>query len=322
MSFRFPGSDPTLWRAMSDAMIQSSLPFPARRGKVRDVYDLGESLLIVATDRISAFDCIMPNGIPDKGKILTALALFWFNRFDREFENHLISADILKYPPALRGFKDQIEGRSMLVKKASVVPIECVARGYLAGSGWKEYQQTQTTASSVEPRVCGIKLPPGLQQCEKLPTAIFTPATKEQTGHDENIDYDRMIQIVGAGLAETLRDRTLQLYTQAAEYAASKDVIIADTKFEFGQLPDGRLILIDEILTPDSSRFWPADKYAPGRDQESFDKQFVRNWLEKQPWNKTPPAPRLPDDVVTGTRARYVQAYEQLTGKTWQSASS
>jgi phosphoribosylaminoimidazole-succinocarboxamide synthase len=291
---------------MADAMLQSNLLFPLRRGKVRDIYDLGDQLLIVATDRISAFDCVMPNGIPDKGKILTAMAVFWFKKFEREFENHLISADVLEYPPALREFREQLEGRSMLLKTASVVPIECVARGYLAGSGWKEYLATQ--------RVCGIKLPPGLRQCEKLPTAIFTPATKEQSGHDINIDYDRMIQIVSAGLAEILRERTLRLYTQAAEYALSRGVIIADTKFEFGQLPGGRLILIDEILTPDSSRFWPADKYEPGRDQESFDKQFVRNWLEKQPWNKRPPAPRLPEDVVAGTRARYVEAYERLTG--------
>ena len=293
-------------------MLQSNLPFPLRRGKVRDIYDLGQQLLIVATDRISAFDCVLPNGIPDKGKILTALTLFWFTKFAREFENHLITADVREYPPALREFREQLEGRSMLVKKAKVVPIECVARGYLAGSGWKEYLATQ--------RVCGIKLPPGLKQCEKLPAAIFTPATKEQSGHDVNIDYDRMIRLIGAGLADTLRERTLRLYTEAAEYALSRGVIIADTKFEFGRLPDGRLILIDEILTPDSSRFWPADRYEPGRDQESFDKQFVRNSLEKQPWNKQPPAPGLPEDVVEGTRARYAQAYERLRGKPWNYA--
>jgi len=291
------------------ALTQTNLPFPLRRGKVRDVYDLGDSLLIVATDRISAFDCIMPNGIPGKGTILTKLALFWFNRFERAFENHLISADLREYPAALREYGEQLEGRSMLVKKAAVVPIECVARGYLAGSGWNEYLQAG--------RVCGIKLPPGLKRCEKLPAPIFTPATKEQTGHDVNIDYDAMIRLLGAGIAEDLRERTLRLYTQAADYAASRGVIIADTKFEFGQLPDGKLILIDEILTPDSSRFWPVDKYERGRDQESFDKQFVRNWLEKQPWNKTPPAPKLPDDVVEGTRARYVEAYERITGKLW-----
>jgi len=294
---------------MADAMLQSNLPFPVRRGKVRDVYDLGEQLLIVASDRISAFDCVMPNGIPDKGKILTSLALYWFRKYECEFEHHVISANVREYPPALREFREQIEGRSMLVKKVSVVPIECVARGYLAGSGWKDYIATG--------QVCGIELPPGLRQCEKLPAAIFTPATKEQTGHDQNIDYDRMIRIIGAGRGDVLRERTLRLYSEAADYAASRGVIIADTKFEFGQLPDGKLILIDEIITPDSSRFWPADKYEPGRDQESFDKQFVRNWLERQPWNKTAPAPRLPDDVVAGTRARYMAAYERLTGESW-----
>src|SRR5437867_6590772 len=219
-------------RDMPAALLQSNLPCPIRRGKVRDVYDLGDRLLIVATDRISAFDCVMPNGIPDKGKILTALALFWFKKFEREFENHLITADVREYPPALRDFRDQLEGRSMLVKKASVVPIECVARGYLAGSGWKEYLATGN--------VCGIKLPAGLRQCEKLPAAIFTPATKAQTGHDENIDYDRMIRIIGSGRGDVLRELKLRLYTEAAEYALSRDVINADTKLEFRQLRDGR----------------------------------------------------------------------------------
>jgi phosphoribosylaminoimidazole-succinocarboxamide synthase len=292
---------------MHSALTQSKLPFPVRRGKVRDVYDLGNALLIVATDRISAFDVVMPNGIPDKGKILTSLSLFWFARFAREFENHLLTSDVSQYPSELRAFADQIDQRSMLVKKARVVLIECVGRGYLAGSGWKEYEKTQS--------VCGIKLPAGLRQCEKLPVPIFTPATKEEHGHDVNISFDECVARVGVGLADELRERTLRLYTQAAEYARSRGVIIADTKFEFGQLEDGRLILIDEILTPDSSRFWPAEKYEPGRDQESFDKQFVRNWLESQPWNKTPPAPRLPDDVVEGTRRRYLDAYERLTGQ-------
>jgi phosphoribosylaminoimidazole-succinocarboxamide synthase len=207
----------------------------------------------------------------------------------------------------VREFAPQIAGRSMLVKKAQVVPIECVARGYLAGSGWKEYQQTQS--------VCGVRLPPGLRQCDKLPQPIFTPATKEESGHDINVSFEEAARRVGAETAAMLRDRTLSLYTQAADYAAQRGVIIADTKFEFGRLPDGRLILIDEILTPDSSRFWPADQYQPGRDQPSFDKQFVRNWLERQPWNKTPPAPSLPPDVVEGTRRRYLEAYERLTGK-------
>ena len=289
------------------AFLQSSLPFPLRRGKVRDVYDLGDALLIVATDRISAYDCIMPNGIPDKGKILTALSLFWFEKFAGQFENHLIATEVADYPARVRPFAGQVAGRSMLVKKASVVPIECVARGYLAGSGWKEYQTSQT--------VCRLPLPRGLRQCEKLPEPIFTPSTKEEVGHDMNIGFEDAANRIGQPLATALRDRTLSLYTRAADYAATRGVIIADTKFEFGQLPDGSLILIDEVLTPDSSRFWPADQYAPGRDQPSFDKQYVRNYLESQPWDKTPPAPALPADVVRGTRQRYLEAYEKLTGR-------
>jgi len=292
---------------MLDALLRSHLPFPVRRGKVRDVYDLGDKLLIVATDRISAYDVVMPNGIPDKGKILTALSLFWFEKYGRQFENHLLAARMKDFPPELRKFSDQLQGRSMLVKKATVVPIECVARGYLAGSGWKEYHRSHT--------VCGIPLPHGLHQCDKLPAPIFTPATKEESGHDINISFEEMVNRVGVETATQLRDRTLALYTTAATYAASRGVIIADTKFEFGQLPDGRLILIDEVLTPDSSRFWPADDYEPGHDQTSFDKQFVRNYLEAQPWNKTPPAPELPPEVVMGTRERYLQAYRKLTGK-------
>jgi phosphoribosylaminoimidazole-succinocarboxamide synthase len=292
---------------MRDALLETGLPFPVRRGKVRDVYDLGDALLIVATDRISAFDVIMPNGIPDKGTILTALSLFWFEKFGGQFEHHLLASDVATFPSAVRDSAPRIAGRSMLVKKAQVVPIECVARGYLAGSGWKEYQQSQS--------VCGERLPPGLRQCDKLPRPIFTPATKEDSGHDINIGFDEAARRVGAETAATLRARTLSLYEQAADYAAARGVIIADTKFEFGRLPDGRLILVDEILTPDSSRFWPADQYQPGRDQPSFDKQFVRNWLERQPWDKTPPAPALPPDVVDGTRRRYLEAYERLTGK-------
>jgi phosphoribosylaminoimidazole-succinocarboxamide synthase len=288
---------------VSDAVLTTSLPFPVRRGKVRDVYDVGENLLIVATDRISAFDVIMPNGVPDKGKILTALSVFWFEMFADRFDNHLIDVSPNEFP--------QYAGRSMLVKKAQVVPIECVARGYLAGSGWNEFQQSQ--------RVCGVTLPPRLRQCDKLPEPIFTPATKEESGHDINISFTDAANLVGEELACKLRDNTLKLYTLAADYAASRGIIIADTKFEFGRLPSGRLILIDEVLTPDSSRFWPADKYAPGRDQESFDKQFVRNWLESRPWDKTPPAPPLPDDVVQGTRQRYIEAYERLTGRRFSS---
>jgi phosphoribosylaminoimidazole-succinocarboxamide synthase len=296
------------------ALLSTDLPFPKRSGKVRDVYDLGDSLLIVATDRISAFDCVMPNGIPDKGKILTQLSNFWFEMFREEFPNHLIRQRI-DHSVLLAPFIEQLDGRSVIAAKATVVPIECVARGYLAGSGWKEYQQSQT--------VCGVKLPPGLKHCEKLPEPIFTPATKEESGHDVNVSFDETVARVGKDLATTLRDRTLRLYQRAADHARSRGVIIADTKFEFGHLPSGELIVIDEVLTPDSSRFcssrfWPADAYEPGHDQPSFDKQFVRNWLEKQPWDKRPPAPALPDDVVMGTRERYVEAYELLTGKKWE----
>lgn len=293
--------------SMLDAFLQSDLPFPVRRGKVRDVYDLGDQLLIVATDRISAYDVIMPNGIPDKGRILTALSLFWFEKFGRQFEHHLISAKFKEFPKSLARFHDALHGRCMLVKKAQVIPIECVARGYLAGSGWKEYSKSHT--------VCGISLPHGLRQCSKLPAPIFTPATKEESGHDINISFAEMLKIVGQETAMQLRDKTLALYASAAEHAATHGVIIADTKFEFGRLPDGRIILIDEVLTPDSSRFWPADDYEPGHDQSSFDKQYVRNYLESQPWDKTPPAPVLPLEVVMGTRDRYLQAYQRLTGK-------
>jgi len=290
-----------------NALMQSELPFPVRRGKVRDVYDLGDCLLIVATDRISAFDVIMPNGIPDKGRILTTLSLFWFQKFASRFEHHLITADVRKYPEALQPYREQIQGRSMLVKKAQVIPIECVARGYLAGSAWKEYQKSRT--------VCGQPLPQGLRQCDRLPQPIFTPATKEESGHDINISFEEAADRVGQETAQELRDRTLRLYVEAAEYARSRGIIIADTKFEFGRLDDGRLILIDEVLTPDSSRFWPASEYEPGHDQPSFDKQFVRNYLESQPWDKTPPAPRLPEEVVIGTRQRYLEACERLTGQ-------
>jgi phosphoribosylaminoimidazole-succinocarboxamide synthase len=295
---------------MAKTLLQSSLPLPVRRGKVRDVYDLGDTLLIVATDRISAFDCVMPNGIPDKGRLLTALSLFWFEMFSKEFPNHLIATDVSDYPGGVRAYTDQLTGRSMLVKKAQVIPIECVARGYITGSGWKEYLASGT--------VCGIKLQPGLKQCDKLPEAIFTPATKEESGHDLNIDFAETSQRIGAKTADELRRRTLSLYAKAAEHARPRGVIIADTKFEFGVMSDGSIILIDEVLTPDSSRFWPADQYAPGRDQPSFDKQFVRNYLEKQTWDKNPPAPALPEEVVEGTRKRYVHAYEMLTGKKWQ----
>lgn len=287
-------------------LLQSNLPLPVRRGKVRDVYDLGDALLIVATDRISAYDVVMPNPIPDKGKILTAISMFWFNKFT-QFPNHLITDDVARMPQQVQPFADQLRGRSMYVRKARVVPIECIVRGYLAGSGWKTYQQSQS--------VCGIKLPAGLKQSSKLPEPIFTPSTKEESGHDINISFDEMVNRVGKELAQTLRDRTLALYTAAADYAAKHGVIIADTKFEFGQLADGSVIVVDEVLTPDSSRFWPADKYQPGKDQPSFDKQYVRDYLTSQPWDKTPPAPTLPPEVVQGTRERYLEAYRLLTGK-------
>lgn len=290
----------------TQTLMESNLPLPVRRGKVRDVYDLGDALLIVATDRISAYDVVMPNGIPDKGRILTALSKFWFHTF-AQVPNHLITDDVSHYPPQVRPHADQIKGRSMYVHKTKVIPIECVARGYLAGSGWKEYQKTQT--------VCGIKLPPGLRQCDRLPEPIFTPATKEETGHDINISFEEMTERIGENLSRLLRQRTLELYTTAAHYAHARGVIIADTKFEFGELPDGQVILIDEVLTPDSSRFWPADEYQPGQDQPSFDKQFLRNYLQAQPWDKTPPAPALPDDVIQGTRSRYLEAYRLLTGE-------
>ena len=293
---------------MSSALLQSTLPFPVRRGKVRDVYDLGDMMLIVATDRISAFDVVMPNPIPGKGKVLTAISLFWFEKFGGQIRNHLIASEVKSYPEKLKAYADQLEGRSMLVWKASVVQIECICRGYLAGSGWKEYQQSQT--------VCGIALPAGLKQCDKLPKPLFTPSTKADTGHDINISPADAAMAVGDKIARQLEEKTLWLYTAAAEYAASRGVIIADTKFEFGLLPDGSMILVDEVLTPDSSRFWPADQYKPGQDQPSYDKQFVRNWLETQPWDKTPPAPMLPPDVVAGTLNRYLEAYERLTGKT------
>jgi phosphoribosylaminoimidazole-succinocarboxamide synthase len=292
----------------ADALLQTTLPLPKRSGKVRDVYDLGDSLLIVATDRISAYDVIMPNGIPGKGRILTALSLFWFKLLAGRVKNHLLATEVTEYPKHVRAFADQLEGRSMLVEKASVLPIECVARGYLAGSGWKEYQQSQT--------VCGVRLPPGLRQCDRLPQPIFTPATKEESGHDINISFEEAATRISEPAARELRFHTLDLYNFAADYARQRGIIIADTKFEFGVVGGSRLLLVDEVLTPDSSRFWPADVYEPGHDQPSFDKQYVRNWLETQPWDKSPPAPMLPPEVVQGTKRRYLDAYERLTGKT------
>lgn len=295
--------------------MSSDLPFPKRSGKVRDVYDVSDAtglptLLIIATDRISAFDCIMPNGVPGKGKLLTQLSQFWFERVTPIVDHHVITTKIEKLPASLRKYASQIENRFVLGRKTNVLPIECVARGYLAGSGWKEYQRSQS--------VCGVPLPVGLKLCDKLPEPIFTPATKAETGHDENVSFDAVAKQIGDGLAATLRDLTLRIYADAAEYAATRGILIADTKFEFGHdVTTGKLLLIDEILTPDSSRFWPSVSYAPGREQASFDKQFMRDWLETQDWNKSPPAPMLPENIVVGTRNRYIEAYEAITGHRW-----
>jgi len=294
----------------SPVVLESSIPDQQpRRGKVRDIYDLGDKLLFVATDRISAFDVIMANGIPDKGAILTQLSLFWFEWLGTRVKNHVITADVAKFPTPFCNYPDQLARRSMLVRKTQVLPVECVVRGYLAGSGWKEYQQSRS--------VCGVKLPAGLRQCDKLPRPIFTPATKAELGeHDENISFERSVEIIGADKAAYVRDESIDIYVQAAEYAAQRGIILADTKFEWGVIGDD-VILIDEVLTPDSSRYWPADDYQPGRDQESFDKQFVRNYLESINFNKRPPGPVLPDDIIAGVRRRYIEAYERLSGKTF-----
>jgi len=276
------------------------------RGKVRDLYSLNGHLLFVATDRISAFDYVLATGIPEKGRVLTQLSLFWFDFLKGTVNNHLITARVEDYPAPLRKYADDLRGRSMLVTKAQMIDIECVARGYLSGSGWKEYQQNGS--------VCGIKLPAGLKESDKLPEPIFTPATKALTGHDENISFEEMAKRTGKDLAEKLRDLTLNIYQKAADYAAGRGIIIADTKFEFGHTEKG-LILADEVLTPDSSRFWPADKYQPGRAQESYDKQFVRDYLEAIKWNKQPPAPALPPDVAQKTSEKYIQAYKVLAGR-------
>jgi len=275
------------------------------RGKVRDVFDLGDRLLIVASDRISAFDCVMPNGIPGKGKILTAMSLFWFDLMEDVVEHHLIASDVDAYPSALRRFREVLEGRSMWVRKAERFDVECVVRGYLAGSGWREYRESGT--------ICGIKLPEGLREADRLPETLFTPATKAEHGHDENISFERAAQLIGAARATQLRDLSIAVYEKAREYAEARGILIADTKFEFG-LCDGRVILIDEMLSPDSSRFWPKDRYEPGRSQDSFDKQFVRDYLETLNWDKTPPAPELPEEVVQKTLEKYREAYRRLVG--------
>jgi len=277
-------------------------------GKVRDIYNVDDArLLFIATDRISAFDVVMPNGIPDKGRVLTQISLFWFEKLRAIAHNHLITAEVRTYPPILRPYTEQLEGRSMLVRRVKILPIECIVRGYLAGSGWKEYQQSG--------KVCGVTLPPGLRESDKLPTPIFTPSTKAESGHDQNITLQQASLIVDEHVAVKLQEISIKLYQAAADYARTRGIIIADTKFEFGLDAGGNLTLADEALTPDSSRFWDAEKYAPGRPQDSFDKQYVRDYLETLGWNKEPPAPELPGEVVEGTHARYLEAYQRLTGK-------
>lgn len=278
------------------------------RGKVRDIYDLGDSLLIVATDRISAFDVLLPTPIPDKGKILTLMTLFWLDYLKDIVENHLITANIEEYPPVLKTYKDVLKDRSMIVKKAQVLPVECIVRGYITGSAWREYLE--------KGEVCGIELPKGLKESEKLPAPIFTPSTKATLGkHDINISFEEMSQLIGDELSEKIKDISLLLYEKAAKYAEDRGIIIADTKFEFG-LYEGRLILVDEVLTPDSSRFWPKDEYEPGKPQKSFDKQFIRDWLKNSGWKEGTPPPSIPQEIVEKTREKYLQALRLLTGKT------
>ena len=279
------------------------------RGKVRDIYDVGEHLLIVATDRLSAFDVVLPTPIPNKGKVLTQMSAFWFDHFKDFVPNHVVSTKVDEYAKELRQFREQLEGRSMLVKKAKVFPIECVVRGFLTGSGLKDYNRTG--------QVCGIALPPGLRDSDRLPRPIFTPATKAETGHDENISEEQAAKIIGQDDMRKLKDLTLSIYSRALDFAAKRGIIICDTKFEFGTI-DGEIRIVDEMLTPDSSRFWPADQYSPGKPQPSFDKQFVRDYLERINWNKQPPAPALPDDIVRATSAKYVEALRILTGRDLQ----
>lgn len=275
------------------------------QGKVREIFDLDDQLLIVTTDRISAFDVVLPNGIPHKGRVLTQLSAFWFSQLTSIVENHIISVDVGEFPAALEPFKENLEGRSMLVHKCEPLPIECVVRGYMAGSGWKEYRQSQT--------ICGIPLPSGLRESDELPEPLFTPSTKATSGHDENISFERAVEIVGHDIAEKVRKLSIQIYNHARRYAMERGIIICDTKFEFGLRGDD-LLLIDEALTPDSSRFWPAEEYCPGQPQPSFDKQFVRDYLETLDWDKKPPGPTLPNDVVEAMSGRYLEAYSLLTG--------
>jgi phosphoribosylaminoimidazole-succinocarboxamide synthase len=293
---------------MNETILQLNLPGikKVRSGKVREVFDLGDSFLLVASDRLSAFDVVLPNGIPRKGEVLTQVSHFWFEKFSALVPNHLLAGANDPLPKNLQPFAAQLARRSMIVKKAKPLAIECIVRGYLSGSGLKEYKKSQT--------VCGIQLPAGLTESAELPEPIFTPSTKADAGHDENISFEEAQKIVGAELANQARDLSLKIYKAGRDYAKQRGIIIADTKFEFG-LFEGKLILIDEVLTPDSSRFWPAEQYAPGRGQPSFDKQFVRDYLETLAWDKTPPGPQLPDDVVAKTSAKYLEAYEKLTGK-------
>jgi phosphoribosylaminoimidazole-succinocarboxamide synthase len=276
-------------------------------GKVRDVYTVGaDQLLFVATDRISAFDYVLATGIPHKGRVLTQISLFWFDYLRDLVPNHMITADIVRYPEPLQRYAEQLRGRSMLVMRAEMFPVECVVRGYISGSAWKEYKASG--------QVCGIRLPAGLKESDQLPEPVFTPATKATTGHDENISFEEMSKLVGSEVAQQLKEKSIAIYSMAAAYAREKGIIIADTKFEFGRTAQG-ITLADEVLTPDSSRFWPADKYTPGMAQESFDKQYVRDYLEEIKWNKQPPAPALPDEVARRTSEKYVEAYHQLTGR-------
>jgi len=289
-------------------LLETSLPGVAlwRKGKVRDVYDLGDRLLLVATDRLSAFDVVLPTGVPGKGILLTQMSLFWFRLLADVAPHHVVTADVAEYPEGLARFRDQLEGRSMIVVKTEVLPVECVVRGYLAGSGWKDYRATGA--------VCGVPLGAGLRESDRIEPPIFTPATKAETGHDENISYETMVGIVGSERAAQARRASLEIYSRARAHAEARGIILADTKFEFGTR-DGRLVWIDEALTPDSSRFWPRDAFAPGRSQPSFDKQFVRDYLETLRWDKQPPGPELPPDVVARTLEKYVEAFERLRGQ-------
>jgi phosphoribosylaminoimidazole-succinocarboxamide synthase len=297
-----------------EVLLEAALPLPsAGRGKVRDIYDLGEHLLFIASDRISAFDCILGSGIPCKGQVLTQMSLFWFEFLRETVATHLLMADVDQYPEVLAPYRPMLRGRSMLVKRAQMIQVECVARGYLAGSGWKEYQ--------AEGKVCGIPLPQGLRDGDRLPEPIFTPATKAQSGHDVNVPFDHVVNTVGAELAAQLRDLTLHIYNKAAAYALERGIILADTKFEFGFV-GGQLVLADEVLTPDSSRWWPADTYRPGGPQPSFDKQYVRDYLETLDWDKKPPAPALPQEVIRKTSEKYQEAYTRLTGRSLSALST